>query len=455
MTEITSLVKKLDLFQRIDEGYLATPTVHGGTISLVTYICIGALAIFEFSEFMGPQITSTVVMDVNQDQSLLIWFDITMLDLPCKYVAVDVYDFFGMERQNVTKDIAKTRMFWVDGELKEGDAHMEKDLKIVNPTDVPREIELDKDGHHALDIVGGDLAFVAELRSHNYTLISFYAPWSSLCKAFAPIYEKAAIEFDKLNFPNMNAKFASLNCETDELICKAFAIKAYPTLLIFNRDNPLVPYYSGERTVDALVEYLKSAVLKGATNLPKTFHDQACRIEGTVLAPRVPGNFHLEARSITQDISPSMTNVSHIVNHLQFGERISPALEGKLPTKHQFLMHPLDGRVFLLQKIHTAPQHYIKVVTVIYEYNDHQVQSYQLATQTRIASFDELSIPEAKFSYELSPVSVKVSQNGKPLYSFLTSLFAIIGGTFTVVSLLDGAAESVNVRFKKILRKLS
>lgn len=111
MTEIPRLVKKLDLFQRIDEGYLVTPTVQGGAFSLVAFVCVGALAIFEFLEYMGSQTTSTVVMDVNQDQSLLIWFDITMLDLPCKYVAVDVYDFFGKERQNVTKDIEKTRMF--------------------------------------------------------------------------------------------------------------------------------------------------------------------------------------------------------------------------------------------------------------------------------------------------------------------------------------------------------
>jgi len=110
MTEIAIFVKKLDLFQRIDDGYLVTPTVLGGTFSLVAYICMGALAIFEFSEYMASQTTSTVVMDVNQDQSILIYFDITMLDLPCKYVAVDVYDFFGRERQNVTKDIEKIRM---------------------------------------------------------------------------------------------------------------------------------------------------------------------------------------------------------------------------------------------------------------------------------------------------------------------------------------------------------
>merc|ERR1719427_78246 len=106
--------------------------------------------------------------------------------------------------------------------------------------------------------------------------------------------------------------------------------------------------------------------------------------------------------------------------------------------------------------MHSAPQHYIKVVTTLYEFhNEPQIKAYQLATQNRIAEFDENYVPEAKFSYDLSPISAIVSQRGKPFYSFLTSLFAIIGGTFTVISLLDGALETVNLRLKKTMGKLS
>jgi len=458
MVDLSKFVKKLDLFRRIDEGYLASSTSHGGTFSLLAYIIMIALAIFEFSEYMSSQTTTTVVMDVNQDQSLMIGFDITMLDLPCRYAAVDVYDAFAFERQNITKDITKTRLHLVNGRLEEGEAHVEEQEKDSDSSDeTPKEIELDDEGHHALDLLGEE-GFDAELRTHDYTLMNFYAPWCHWCKALAPTYEKAADEFDKIQFSHkkIRAKFASINCEKYSQICKKYRVRAYPTLLIFNKDKPLYPTYSGERTVDSLVQFLKKAVLEAETHMPNTFHDQACRIEGYINVPRVPGNFHVEARSSTQDISPSMANVSHIVHHLQFGETIDPGLEKKLPTKHQFLMHPLDGRSFLLDKIHTAPQHYIKVVTTLYEFdNKRQVKSYQLTTQNRIASFSEEEIPEAKFSYELSPVSVIVSQEGKPFYSFLTSLFAIIGGTFTVISLLDGAVESVNVRLKKTLGKLS
>ena len=41
------------------------------------------------------------------------------------------------------------------------------------------------------------------------------------------------------------------------------------------------------------------------------------------------------------------------------------------------------------------------------------------------------------FSYDLSPMAVVVTSKGRRWYDFLTSLCAIIGGTFTVVGLLD------------------
>jgi len=457
MTDLSKFVKKLDLFRRIDESYLTTSTSHGGTCSLLAYVVMVALAIYEFSEYMSAQTTSTVVMDINRDKSLLIGFSITMLDLPCKYAVIDVYDSFGYERQNVTKDITKTRIHLVDGKLQEGDIHDEDEAEPSTHSIERDSSELDQFGHHALDLLGKE-GFESELKSHDYTLMNFYAPWCHWCKELAPTYEKAADEFDKIKFPhkNIRAKFAALNCEKYGTICKDYRVRAYPTLLIFNKDKPLYPHYNGERNVEALVEYLKKAVLAAETHMANTYHDQACRIDGSIEVPRVPGNFHMEARSTTQDMSPSMANLSHIVHHLQFGKMLDAALERKLPKKHRFLIHPLDGRYFLLDKIHTAPQHYIKVVSTNYFFsNDNAVRSYQLTTQNRIANFDESEIPQAKFQYELSPISVIVSQRGKPFYSFLTSLFAIIGGTFTVISILDGAVGSVNVQLKKSIGKLT
>jgi len=457
MTDMDIFVKKFDLFKRIDDGYLVSATTRGASCSVVAYILMVALAIFEFSEYLSSETTATVVMDGNQDKTLLIRFNITMLDLPCKFASVDVYDVFGVSKQNVTSHIKKTRIHVVHGRLEE-ELHVEK-VKVVDTADTPKEdppeIEVDEDGHHALDLHGEE-GFSEELRLHDYTLMNFYAPWCKFCKVLAPIFEKAADDFDKIKFTHkIRSKFASINCEKYATVCEKFKIKAYPTLLIFNKDKPIYPVFSGDRTAKGLVQYLKKAVYEKETHMPNTFHDQACRIAGYLNVSRVPGNFHVEARSSEHDLSPTMANLSHVVHHLQFGETLDSALLSKLPTKHQFLMRPLKGRKFIAEKLHSAPQHYIKVVTTLYEFpRESDIKAYQLATQNRNADYPEDEIPEAKFSYDLSPISVIVSQRGKPFYSFLTSLFAIIGGTFTVISLLDGVVDTVNVRLKKSLGKL-
>lgn len=45
-----------------------------------------------------------VVLDSNQDSTLRINFDVTMFDMNCDHVTVGVWDAFGTERQNITKD---------------------------------------------------------------------------------------------------------------------------------------------------------------------------------------------------------------------------------------------------------------------------------------------------------------------------------------------------------------
>lgn len=58
-------------------------------------------------------------------------------------------------------------------------------------------------------------------------------------------------------------------------------------------------------------------------------------------------------------------------------------------------------------------------------------------------------MPEARFSYDISPMAVLVKSQSKELYKFVTSMCAVIGGTFTVVGLFNGVL-SVIFKSKKI-----
>ena len=68
---------------------------------------------------------------------------------------------------------------------------------------------------------------------------------------------------------------------------------------------------------------------------------------------------------------------------------------------------------------------------------------YQFLEQSQIVYYDQVNVPEARFSYDLSPVSVVVTKEGRRWYDYLTSLCAIIGGTFTTLGLIDATLYRV------------
>merc|ERR1712154_668995 len=48
----------------------------------------------------------------------------------------------------------------------------------------------------------------------------------------------------------------------------------------------------------------------------------SCQVSGFLMVNRVPGNFHIEAKSKNHNLNAAMTNLTHVVNHLSFGEHL-------------------------------------------------------------------------------------------------------------------------------------
>lgn len=60
------------------------------------------------------------------------------------------------------------------------------------------------------------------------------------------------------------------------------------------------------------------------------------------------------------------------------------------------------------------------------------------------------------FTYELSPIKVLFNQEKENIVDFMTYLFAIIGGVFTISSVVDTIIHrSVSLLFKERIGKLS
>ena len=58
--------------------------------------------------------------------------------------------------------------------------------------------------------------------------------------------------------------------------------------------------------------------------------------------------------------------------------------------------------------------------------------------------------------YDLNPITVKYHETRPPIYHFMTTICAIVGGTFTVAGIIDSCLFTATEVFKKFeLGKLS
>lgn len=100
----------------------------------------------------------------------------------------------------------------------------------------------------------------------------------------------------------------------------------------------------------------------------------------------------------------------------------------------------------------------MKIVPTIYEDSSTRMVSYQYTSAYK--SFIALShtgrmIPAIWFRYDLNPITVKYVRHRKPFYSFLTTVIAIVGGTFSVAGLIDALIYTSHLYKKQIQGKLT
>ncbi|XP_058946972.2 uncharacterized protein [Pocillopora verrucosa] len=108
----------------------------------------------------------------------------------------------------------------------------------------------------------------------NLAIVDFFAPWCPHCKSFAPEYEQAA---SKAQAEKLNAFFAKVDCAgSGKSLCSKLDIKFLPTVRLFRDGKPLGDY-SGERSADAVLEFLQKAI-KAPNDMKLTMSDD---ISGT------------------------------------------------------------------------------------------------------------------------------------------------------------------------------
>ncbi|XP_042893444.1 endoplasmic reticulum-Golgi intermediate compartment protein 1-like [Penaeus japonicus] len=173
--------------------------------------------------------------------------------------------------------------------------------------------------------------------------------------------------------------------------------------------------------------------------------EDGCMFEANFLVNKVPGNFHVSTHSA--DEQPKDIDFAHVIHEVRFGSKIdNPDVPGTF--------NPLLGRAKIDGNALESHDYVMKVVPTIYESaTGNQVIAYQYTYAYRsYISFSHGGrvVPAVWFRYDLTPITVKYHFKRPPFYSFITTVCAIVGGTFTVAGIIDSFIFTAAEIFKKI-----
>ncbi|CAF3307077.1 unnamed protein product [Rotaria socialis] len=170
-----------------------------------------------------------------------------------------------------------------------------------------------------------------------------------------------------------------------------------------------------------------------------------CRINATFKIARVPGNFHISTHSAA--MQPANADMKHVIHDLTFGDSIKGFRQ--IPNRRAF--HPLR-RFNNTNRPNDASHDYLmKIVPTIYEnLRGLRRYPYQFTFFYReYTPHQHGMVPAIWFRYDIIPITVKYTERRQKFYAFITSICAVVGGSFTVASILDSLIFTASELFKK------
>lgn len=148
-------------------------TTLGAIMSIAAIAVMGILFLSESIAFARTAMTTAIALDENDQPQIRLNFNITLMDLHCDFVSVDVWDTLGTNRQNVTKNIEKWQLD-EDGQRRIFSGRNREQREVVHEEHEETLEELHEDGEQAVELNPDN--FADFLKQHEMAFIDMYAP---------------------------------------------------------------------------------------------------------------------------------------------------------------------------------------------------------------------------------------------------------------------------------------
>jgi endoplasmic reticulum-Golgi intermediate compartment protein 3 len=443
-----SWFRGLDLHTKVSSDFVVR-TKSGACVSLATVAISIVLFALEIRYYWSTEILEHMEVDPLRSLQMRVNFDVTFPSLPCAAVNMDTQDASGTSSHDVMHNIFKRRLYAT------GDPMVDVEESKFDGTPGTR-----KKG-------SGVLKTAADLVKEKQKAISEgrHSPAQPRVEGSEQAkggWQKATqLEREK---PVCGDCYGAGNpgecCDTCEQVKEVYRRKGWH----FNMHG-----------VSQCLQEGFSGDVKSQLEA-----NEGCNVFGFLEVPKVNGNFHFGPGHGIQhsfgdsgeliDFTYKKFNISHKINTLSFGA-YAPGVPGGI----------LDNRVMTITEGAGMHQYFIKLVPTIYQklgsQSDNIIKAFKLkeaaADAFDIHSFQysvtehlrklEISaaqmematglLPGIFFNYEMSPIRVRLEEKRRSLTHLLTNICAIVGGAFTVGSLIDSILSFVIEACTKDARK--
>ncbi|KAI9305444.1 endoplasmic reticulum vesicle transporter-domain-containing protein [Cunninghamella echinulata] len=380
-----SRFKRLDAYAKTLDDFRVVTTT-GGTVTLISASIIIFLVLIETWSYLTPVFEPEIVVDGGKMEKLPINFDITFPNLPCNFLSLDIMDESGGHISNYEHDIFKIRL-----DEKGNEIHKEKQTKLSNNFAKENTDSQSKD----------------ESKDENYCGSCYGANSNQEC------------------------------CNT----CEDVKIAYEKSTWAFKPNE------------------IEQCIKEGVLEVMNTQSNEGCRMYGQLLVNKIRGNFHFSpgqsfayGSQHVHDVRNyllSNHNFKHEIKYLQFGDQ--KYLEHKQKrTKALLLNNPLDITKWGNNDGGNMYQFFLKIVPTQFDFlsGRNNLRTFQYSVTRHERSIMQTS-GGVFFHLDFSPMRVIYTEKRKSLASYLSNICAIIGGIFTVASIVDGVLYRAEISLQK------
>lgn len=489
---VKSVLARIDFFRKVPEE-LQVSSGSGLLFTVCSVLAMLLLVVSHYRAYLEESTRTYVVLDSHQEDQLRISFNVSLVAVPCHHASVDFSDHMGQRFTNITRHVRHFRL------AASKDTNELERLDEIVIEDKPEGIAswgaVDRsthDGvHYSTPLTTKN--FFEFMAKYELVLVNYYAPWCPFCQQLNPEWERAAAQLQDHPEYAERVVMASVDCTDEDAVylCRRAHIRAFPSMLIYMYGSTYTRFiYNGPRKTEYLLQFLDLFYRRlepeadfaeevhvndnnlalpmhvnhdnlDAVNLKKvkrtmpTGAIEGCEISGSVSVNRVPGKLVFTARSPDHSFDLAGVNITHHVNHFSFGQikRSEHLMDGGRRPVAKSNRFPLDATKYYAENVNITIEHYLNVVG--YDHSD--LREYIFEMVPRVYEFSASSnqynasnaLPAALFTFDISPLVILVVKDNVPLYRFLTSLCAVVGGVFTVIGLVDSGVFHTMKSIKK------